>query len=134
MPLVSTNGRITLPWFAWLSKAQQSSYNPAVSAGAMTISALVVTQAQFAVTGNVCFVELDLSFTTSGTAGNIITVSLPIPPSNNSCVPSAVITDGAKVAGLAETLLFGVDVQRYDGANWGLGAARRIKVSGSYFI
>lgn len=112
---------------AWLA------YTPTVTgSGSMTIASLVINNARYLITGKTITVVMDLVFTTGGTAGATVNVTLPTNVRSRSATvfDGAYIDDGAYKDGYIQpdganptsNLKFG----RKDGAVWGLGNLRAI--------
>lgn len=102
----------------------------------MTLTALVVSQARYLQVGKMVWFKLVASFTTGGVASTIVSFDLPINQgSDGEEVFNASINDGGNRGATAFTDTGGdlrIVVFRSDGANWGLGASRILRVTGWY--
>jgi hypothetical protein len=103
-----------------------------VSAGTMTISALVVNAATYQNPANSVNINLGLTFTTGGTATNAIKIKLPQAAVNPTLLSGRVFDNGAWVPATAQVVGSTLTVERQDGAAFHLGAGEQIQVSGSY--
>lgn len=140
-PIVDTGGGIiTQPWQQWVNEltallsASWQGYSPAVSgSGGMLITALSVSLAEFSKSGfNATDIGLDISFTTSGTAGNTITVSLPVAPALAGLFACHIIDGGVLQLGIASINAGVIQVQKANLANFALSANQVIRITGRY--
>jgi hypothetical protein len=115
--------------FQWnpLSAAQL-----AVSGGTMTISSVVVMNASYQNPSNTVNVNLNIQFTTSGTATNSVTLTLPQSAVNPTLLQCMVRDNGVWVPGIAVASGTTLTVTRQDSADFHLGTGEQIQVSGSY--
>ena len=112
-------------------------YSPSYSAsGSMTWTSVTTTFAKFFVIGTRVFFVVDASGTTGGTASTALRATAPIECITTlSFCAGCVINDGASAGGnwgIIQASPDYITVNRYDVANYGLGASRRIRVEGFY--
>lgn len=104
-------------------------YTPSYSAsGSMTFGTVTTTTAKYCRIGNVCFVRLDFSGTTGGTASNQIIASAPIAPvgtQNGNIAAVRDATSGVVTTGFIQVNnATGFSYFNSGVTNWGLGAGR----------
>jgi hypothetical protein len=115
--------------FQWTTLTAQQL---AISAGAMTISSLVLNNASYQNPANSVTLNIAATFTTGGAATNAITMTLPQAAVSPTLLNARVFDNGAWVAGTAVVNGSTLTVERQDGANFHLGAGEQVQVSGSY--
>lgn len=118
-----------------LNNKEWTTWTPTVSNDAsMTIGSVSITSAQYAVFGQVVFFNFELTFTTGGSADSDVSVTLPLTTANAVSFGGFVIDGGSEIGGIAISTAGSatIKVKRYDSANWGLGASRKISLSGCY--
>ncbi len=102
-------------------------YTPSVScSGSMTWATTALTYAIWHCSGGQMDVHVRLVGTTGGTASTTIIITLPVLSNIASVVSPAVagVTDGSAMLGFGYLNASGVNVRRYDSANFGLGSGR----------
>jgi len=109
-------------------------WTPAVSAsGVMIVSGVTINAAEFLTQGPTCWFTLDVSFTLGGTADAAVILSLPFTPAV-AASSGAEVTDTVAIAGVGRFNGSDIEIRRYDGANWTIGAAKRISLQGHFHI
>lgn len=106
------------------------------ASGTMTWTTINNSYAKYINVGKVVFFTLTATGTTGGVASTALRFTVPINKGlSTSSGVSGIATDPGNIACVGA---FGsddrVDVYRYDGANWGLGAARGVTITGFYHI
>lgn len=111
-----------------------STWTPTVAGGSMTISGLTITNAQYVRNGAFVEVDLQISFTTAGSASTTVTATLPVANVGNGSVGAS----NAVSAGvwLPCTGFFGttISVTYPGGGLWPIGAGQQIYISGRYRV
>ena len=116
-----------------------TSYEPTISSS-MTISAVNIAFARYLRLGNLVFVAFWASFTTGGVASPTITITLPpdflVNELGAGAFTCVVLDGGNRLSGVGDFAGAPpvITVGRYDGANFGLGANRVIRIFGGYEI
>lgn len=96
--------------------------------GSLTWSTVTTHAARYLVTGARVQLQFSASGTTGGTTSYGLTATLPLTPTNSGNeAPAfgAFIVDATGFAGTAHWNSAQLEIRRYDGGNWGLGAARK---------
>ena len=111
-------------------------YTPTVNGGTMTVSSLVVNDAQYLQIGPIVYVKLQLTFTLGGTASTLLKISYPIAPVGFASLLTGMIAMGGTssfVSALSNIYLVNgyIGFQLFGAANFTLGGASLYLV-GSY--
>lgn len=112
-----------------------STFTPGTGAGGtMTYTSITTNMAKYRREGGLIFLCLDVDGTTGGSADPSIIFNLPVAAPATGHALSAVAVDGAGQFLGASAVATGsvCTVKKYDASNWGLGAGRKIYVSGVY--
>jgi hypothetical protein len=123
--------------FGWVD------YTPTFGAsGSMSVAVTTLAVARYRQVGKRVDIEIRAVLTTSGTASNTITISVPaglqIQGSNTMVLngQTMVIAVGGTFNGgfsyITSSSPAQIDVRRYDAGNWDLGTGRQVYVSASY--
>jgi len=118
-------------WTAW---------TPSYSAsGSMTYTSVTTNFARYSLVGKICFIRLQATGTTGGTASTSIIFTAPFlnNASSGQNFFTTIVTDTTSTTGWSALLSSGsqnVSVLKYDSSNYGLGADRLIRVEGFYEI
>lgn len=116
------------------------SWQPVYAAsGSQTYTSVTTTTAEYKITAHECKCALRAEGTTGGTPSTAVTASTPITPKiagANAIFDACGLTDASNVAGICivDGTAANLSFRRYDAANWGAGATRRISYGGSYGI
>lgn len=129
--LIANRKEWLYPEFTW------QPYQVSISAGGTMTATPSELRGLYIKIGQLILIEIRAVFTTAVAANPIVNLTLPISTSPNGDMGAftAQVTDGgAGLAGVGVTSAGSstLQVSRYDGANWGLGAGRIIRVSGAY--
>ena len=112
-----------------------TTFSPTLSgSGSMTISSPSIATSKYYAIGELVFIEFRATFTIGGTPDLSVQFDLPFNALVSGSMSCVVIDTSAAISGFA-LLSSGsktVSVRRYDGANWGSGAGREIRISGHY--
>ena len=113
-----------------------TSWTPTITAsGSMTISSTSINLARYYVLGKTLFFQIDVSFTTGGTASTGVYISLPVNSKYNSVNTSAYILDsGARSLGHVTTGGNVLETFKVDISNWGLSSGQVLRATGFYEI
>lgn len=108
-----------------------------VVSSTMTLTLVTIRTARYLQIGNLVIFYTAFSFTTGGAASAVVSFTNPVIPKdlvNGGGGFSVALTDVAGTTLSGNAILNGanIDVRRYDGANWGLGAGRDIRCLGVY--
>jgi hypothetical protein len=114
-------------------------WTPTLTAdGSMTYTSTILEINSYRIIGRECKMSLRVVGTTGGTASTQINASLPFQgftgAENGQLAVARIFEASVSLAGNVSDNATGIAVNRYDGANYGLGANRYIMVAGSYFI
>ena len=117
--------------------ADWTGFTPGLSNPAsMEIDSLVVNLAAYKIIGKVVHLHIDVSFTTGGTAGNQIDISIPsaiAPPTNAGGGCFLYDSTSGIEAGIVRVKTDDkINVYKYNASNWTLGPAREIEMAISY--
>lgn len=116
--------------FSW------QSYQPGISGGGTMTTTPSDLRGFYIKIGEIVFVNIRAVFTTAVAANPVVYLTLPLTTGKNGDMNTlmAAVVDGGNVAGFAlgASGASRVEVYRYDGANWGLGANRAIRILGAY--
>ena len=108
------------------------------AAGSMTYTSTTLEINSYRIIGRECKMSLRVVGTTGGTASTQINASFPFQgftgAENGQLAVARIFEASVSLAGSVSDNATGIGVNRYDGANYGLGANRYIMVTGSYFI
>lgn len=125
-----------------LSGRDYATWTPTMGgSGSMTVGTITNNFSRYITDQKTVFFETNLVFTTSGTASDTVTFTLPVAPRNASAANFAcLVYDGTKgsgkqAAGVAICLGSGtVNVRWYDNSNWTLAVGCALYVRGQYEI
>lgn len=113
-------------WFNW---------TPTVTgAGSMTISSVSVLSASFRVDAKTLNYQYQIQFTIGGSADSYIKVSAPVTAAATKQTNHAEISDDGWIAGFVETSTTLLLNYKSNASNYGLGAGRELRSSGTYRI
>ena len=119
---------------------QPDDYDPVFTAsGALTYTVTQLSSARFIQIGNLVWVQVSCNGTTGGVASNTIMVTLPVKARqpdaiNRFSALSGWVSDGGNALGAVVYIgsQGGINITRYDAANFGLGVGRNLSISGWY--
>lgn len=103
----------------------------------MTISTVTIRTARVLQIGDLVIFYTAFSFTTVAAANPVVSFTAPVTPKdllNGGGAFSVALTDvaGTTLSGSAVLNGSNIDVRRFDGLNWGIGAGRDVRCLGVY--
>jgi hypothetical protein len=133
---VSASANIAISKTALGTYTTYTTFLPATAGnGSMTLSSIVTNDAKYTQIGKTVTFQVDVSFTTGGTADAIILFTPPVTPTVG-LYGSCQVADGGEIGGtyIYDSGSGKVQVRRYDGAVFTLGAGRGFRITGSYQV